>query len=315
MRFIIAIFSIMMFTITVLHTRCSAKETKPIFLSQKITHEGRDRNYLIHLPPAYQLGTSLPLVLALHGGGGTAAGMEKLTGLSKVSDHEGFILCYPQGVGKNWNDGRDIKDSKAAQEDINDVGFLLALMDKLIADYGVDPHRIYMTGISNGGFMSYRMGLEAADSLAAIAPVAANLAEDVLNLKPSQPISVLIINGDEDPLVPWEGGWVGFGGKKRGKCISAMETLHFWQTADGITPGSESVTNLPEQNTKDGTKIQVLASHNDSNGADVVLYDVQGGGHTWPGGWQYLGAWLVGRTSRELNASEVIWEFFKEHHL
>jgi polyhydroxybutyrate depolymerase len=294
---------------------CMAKEAKPSFISQQMTFDGRERSYLIHLPPVYQPGTSLPLVLALHGGGGTAAGMEKLTGLSKVSDKGEFILCYPQGIGKNWNDGRNVKDSKAAQEDINDVGFLLALMDKLTADYGADPHRIYMTGISNGGFMSYRMGLEAADRLAAIAPVAANLAEDVLNLKPSQPISVLIINGDEDPLVPWEGGWVGFGGKKRGKCISAMDTQHFWQTADGITPGSESVTILPEQNTKDGTRIQVLASHNDGNGADVVLYDVQGGGHTWPGGWQYLGVWLVGRTSRELNASEVIWEFFKEHHL
>ncbi len=291
-----------------------AKDSKPEFLSMKLTFDGRERSYLIHLPPAYQPGTSLPLVFALHGGGGTADNMEKLTGFSKVSDKGGFILCYPQGIGKNWNDGRNVKDSKAAKENINDVGFLLALIDKLIADYGVDPHRIYITGISNGGFMSHRMGLEAADRLAAIAPVTANLAEDVLDLKPSQPISVLIINGDEDPLVPWEGGWVGFGAKKRGKCISAMETLHFWQTANGITAGAETATNLPERDDKDGTKVQALASHNDSTDADVVLYDVQGGGHTWPGGWQYLGVWLVGRTSREFNASEVIWEFFKNHH-
>ncbi len=290
-----------------------AKDIKPEFLTVKLTFEGKERSYLIHLPPVYQPGTSLPLVLALHGGGGTAANMEKLTRFSAVSDQGGFILCYPQGIGKNWNDGRDIKNAKAVQENINDVGFLLALMDKLIADYGVDRHRIYMTGISNGGFMSHRMGLDAADRLAAIAPVAANLAEDVLNLKPSQPISILIINGDEDPLVPWAGGYVGFGAKKRGKCISAMETLHFWQTANGITAGTELVTNLLERDDKDGTRVQVLMSHNNSTGADVVLYDVQGGGHTWPGGWQYLGVWLVGRTSREINASVVIWEFFKTH--
>ena len=292
---------------------CQAKEPKPSFVSQEMTFEGRERSYLVHLPPAYQPGTALPLVIALHGGSGTAANMEKLTGFSAVSDKEGFILCYPQGVGRNWNDGRDIKDAKAVQENINDVGFLLALMDRLISDYGVDPHMIYMTGISNGGFMSYRMALEAADRLAAIAPVAANLAENLLGKKPSQPISVLIINGDEDPLVPWEGGWVGFGDKKRGKCISAMDTLHFWQTANGIEPGTESITNLPERDAKDGTQIQVLSSRNEQSNTDVVLYDVQGGGHTWPGGWQYLGAWLVGKTSRELNASEVIWEFFKKH--
>jgi len=288
-----------------------AESTKR-FLAFDLSFEGRTRSYLIHLPPAYQSGVSLPLVIALHGGGGTAAGMEKLTGLSTVSDREGFILCYPQGVGKNWNDGRDVRDSKAARENINDVGFLLALIDQLIADYGADPHRIFMTGISNGGFMSYRMALEAADRLAAIAPVAANLAVDMPGKKPSQPISVLIINGDEDPLVPWQGGWIGFG-KKRGRCISALETLHYWQTNNGITPGTESAINLPEQNLKDGTKIQVLSSRNDKTDTEVNLYDMQGGGHTWPGGWQYLGVWLVGRTSHELNASQVIWEFFKRH--
>jgi polyhydroxybutyrate depolymerase len=315
MRLMVPILPLLLFIIALTNATCQGKNKQSKFTEQKLMFEGRERSYLIHLPPAYQPGTSLPLVIALHGGGGTAAGMEKLTGLGAVSDREGFILCYPQGVGKNWNDGRIIQGAIAVKENINDVGFLLALMDKLINDYSVDRKGIYMTGISNGGFMSYRMALEAADRLAAIAPVAASLAENLLDMKPSRPISVLIINGDEDPLVPWEGGYIGFGGKKRGKCISAMETLHFWQTADGITPGTESVTNLPEKDPKDGTKIQLLSSANTQAGTEVILYDVQGGGHTWPGGWQYLGVWLVGRTSREVNASDLIWEFFKRHNL
>lgn len=136
-----------------------------------IIHNGLKRTYWLHIPPPQFAGQLLPLVFALHGGGGSGRKMAGFTGFNRLADREGFMVAYPDGVEKHWNDGRDLARYRAQRENIDDVGFIAHLMDTLEKDYPVDPGRIYVTGASNGALMSYRLACELTDRIAAIAPV------------------------------------------------------------------------------------------------------------------------------------------------
>jgi polyhydroxybutyrate depolymerase len=281
--------------------------------SSSILSRGLQRTYDVHVGAGYDANKPTPLLIVLHGGGGNGQGMIKLTGFNAVADENNFIVVYPDGFEKHWNDGRAVQSYSAQTQNIDDVGFISALIDHLSGEYNIDAKRVYATGISNGAFMSNRLGCELSNKIAAIAPVAGNMPANIAPVcAPTRPISALIINGTEDPLVPWSGGYAHFGQVKLGEILSVEETVKIWVDNDKC-PSSPIVAQLPDKDPSDGTTVSTETYKGCADGAEVVLYKVEGGGHTWPGGLQYLPRLIIGRTSRDFNASEVIWQFFSQH--
>jgi polyhydroxybutyrate depolymerase len=279
-----------------------------------LTHDGLERTYLFHIPPSYDEAEPMPLVFALHGGGGTGENMIKLTEeFNDLADEKGFLVVYPDGIEKHWNDGRKIENRRAHADNIDDVGYLKALVEHISQDYFVDPARIYSTGISNGGQMSYRLACEAPGTFAAIAAVVASMSEELhATCSPEEPISVLVLNGTADPMVPWDGGTIRVGRQEFGEAVSARETVDFWIEANQCD-ALPTVSELPDSDPEDGTRVNRETYQGCASGTSVELFTVGGGGHTWPSGWQYFPEWMVGVTSRDVDANTIIWSFFSEH--
>jgi polyhydroxybutyrate depolymerase len=280
---------------------------------------GLNRTSLIHIPHSFDISKPRPLIIALHGGGGKGKNMVKLTcgGFDKLSDEEGFVVVYPDGIDKHWNDGRGEEETgyRVHKDNIDDTGFISTLIDHLINKMNIDPKRVYVTGMSNGAIMSYRLACQLSEKIAAIAPVAGNIPENILHsCSPSSPVSVLAINNTDDPLVPFNGGYITgpFGKKKLGKVLSAYNSVKFWANYDNCSK-SPLITYEPDRDPDDGMRIRTEVFGNGKNETEVILYAIEGGGHTWPGGYQYLGKRIIGNTSRDINACEVIWDFFKKH--
>lgn len=269
--------------------------------------DGRKRTYDVHVPPRGAGAAGRPVVLAFHGGYGTGSGMAGLTHLNAVADRLGFVAVYPDGIGRGWNDGRG--STPAERRRIDDVAFVARLIDQLVQDFGVDERRVFATGISNGSMFAERLGCELAGRPSGIAPVAGALPAGVAgsSCRPVRPLAVLLVHGDQDPLVPYAGGSVrGRGGG--GSVTSVAETGAFWRSRAGCT--GTTATLLPDVTDDDGTRVRVERGTGCAPAAPVTVYSVVAGGHTWPGGRQYLPAAVVGRTSRDLDASEAILGFF-----
>src|ERR1700758_270050 len=160
---------------------------------------GMDRTYTLHIPPGDPVG----LVLSLHGGGGTGIGQEGLTDFDTVADANNLLVVYPDGFDKSWADGRGA--SPADRHHVDDVGFLASLAGKLQSDYNIGPGHVFVTGMSNGGFMTNRLACDRADVFSAVASVAGTLGKGVA-CNPARPGSVLEEHGTVDPLVPFHGG-------------------------------------------------------------------------------------------------------------
>src|ERR1700722_12065247 len=246
-----------------------AAEAGTIFGS--LEFDGRTRGYLVHPPRGYRPGAPLPVVFVLHGATESNDGVEELSRMSVKADAEHFIAVYPAGTGRvvTWNAGNCC--GSAMKENVDDIGFLRALLEKIERDYAIDPQRVYFTGISNGGMMSYRVACEMSDQVAAIAPV-----EGALNVDchPSAPVSVLIFHGTADHLVPFNGGTTPFqiGGKRSDNSVAGA--VDFWVKRDACsaTPKHEE---SPEAHIDKYSACQ--------DGAGVTLYAIQGGHHMWPG--------------------------------
>ncbi len=281
--------------------------------SSSIFSGGLQRTYLVHVSSIYDETKPTPQVIVLHGGGGSGQGMNALTQFNTVADRENFIVVYPDGFENHWNDGRGVQRYSAQAQNVDDVGFISALIDHLADQFNIDAERVYVTGISNGAMMSHRLGCQLSEKIAAIAPVAGNLPVNMEPIcSPSRPVSVLLINGTDDPLVPWAGGEVHLGPLKLGQVLSVADTVKFWVTKDGCTAAPVEAP-LPDTDPHDGTTVTTETYGGCQDDVEVVLYAVLSGGHTWPDGLQYSSEAVIGRTSRDFNASEVIWQFFKSH--
>jgi len=263
----------------------------------------------------------MPLVIVLHGRGVDGEGMIIVTrkGFDRLAERDAFIVVYPDGIELNWNDGRrDAEaDDRAHRENIDDVGFIAALTDMIVRDYNADPCRVYVTGISNGAILSYRLACELSHRIAAIAPVDGNIPLLFIDdCSPSRHVPVLAINNVDDPVVPFEGGEIygHFGREMLGKVMSVDQSVGYWVKKNGCSP-VPVVTEEPDRDPTDGTRVTRKVYVNEDDGTEVILYVVDGGGHTWPGGIQYLPSRVIGKTSRDIDASEVIWSFFKRQKL
>lgn len=274
----------------------------------RLTVDGMTRTALVHVPPQKAGILGLPVVLAFHGRLGDGAAMQRLGHLDAVADDNGFLAVYPDGYQRSWNDGR--ADTPANRAKIDDGAFVRTLLKRLARDYAVNPDRVYATGMSNGGFLTQRLGCELAGTFAAIAPVASVLPRKLAaRCDPARPMPVLMIAGTDDPLVPYGGGTVD-GSAGGSAVLSAKASAKRWRALAGC--GKPTTKALPNKAT-DGTTVRLLVAKKCDRGSAVKLYTVDGGGHTWPGGRQYLPAATIGRTSRDFDASATIWAFFVTH--
>ncbi|MGB8992235.1 MAG: PHB depolymerase family esterase [Desulfobaccales bacterium] len=258
------------------------------------------RSYLLHIPPTYDSRQPTPLVLAFHGRLGTGKKMEKLTNLSDLADKQSFIVVYPNGVGRSWNAGHGT--GKAEAKGVDDVKFTVRLIDSLSQTLNIDRHRVYATGFSNGATFVHRLACELSEKIAAIAAVAGTIAPKIeRTCHPKRPVAVLQIHGTADPIVPWEGGLT----KGGGLVESVAATMAGWV-------GRVTCAAKPEVVDMGGGVSRASYSLCRKR-IMVILYQVEGGGHTWPGAYQYLPKKVIGETNRSWDASQAIWDFFRKH--
>ncbi len=267
--------------------------------------DGVERSYHLHIPEQLKAGPAkAPLILVLHGGAGRARRMPRFTGFNRLADEFGFIVAYPQGLRRRWNDGR-VGKSRA-----DDVVFLTGLVRHLARTTGrVDRRRVFVAGISNGGFMAMRLACDATGMFLGVAAVTAQFTTWLKSCcKADRPISVLFMNGTRDPLVPYGGGVIApqFGGF--GMAASTGETVKFWTRHNRC--GRPSTSALPDRRRLDFSHVERTVWAGCRRSSRVELYKVVGGGHTWPGKRQYMPVAFIGWTNRDIDGSRVIWRFF-----
>lgn len=277
---------------------------------RKLTVDGRNRRYLVHVPPSYDPQKPTPVVLVLHGAAMNGPLTVAFTGMNAKSDQAGFIAVYPNGTGLGemfltWNAG-GLPGGKAGQRP-DDVAFLRAALDDLATVLNVDPLRVHATGISNGGMMCYKLAAELSDRIASIAPVAGTMT--FTDPKPARPISVIHFHGTADAIVPF-GGPKANGPREMG-FKSVEETVRAWCEVDAC-PTEPVITEEPNT-ADDGTSVRRKTYGPGKDGTEVVLIEVIGGGHTWPG--QKPMVEFIGKSTLDVSANDLVWEFFKKHPL
>ncbi len=268
-----------------------------------LAHDGLDRTFRVHVPPGYDASRPSSVVLMFHGGGGSGEQLDTMSSnMTPIADRENFIVVYPDGTGtiRTWNGGGCC--GGAVRNDVDDVGFVSALLDHLEGSLCVDRARVFASGMSNGGILSHRLACELSDRLAAIAPVAgANMAP---TCSPTRSIAVLAIHGSSDGHVPWEGG---MGCGPAGVPFpSVEESITGWRTRNGCSATSR--VTFAEGNGSCATY--------EGCDEDVTLCTVEGGGHSWPGGAPNAGVIdcpADGEQSTTFFASEAAWRFFVAH--
>ena len=269
----------------------------------QLTFGGMQRTYLVHAPAG--LDHPAGLVINLHGAGSTGAEQAAISHYDTVADQLGLVVVYPDGIDHSWADGRGA--SKPDRQGVDDVGFLSALADRLVPDFGIAPGRVFATGMSAGAFMTNRLACQRADLVAAIAPVSGTLGTGV-GCAPSRPVAVLQTHGTADRVVPYDGGTMtGRGGVS--DILPATGMSARWRDADGCPPPVQDT--LP--GTGDGTSVRRLTAAPCAAGTAVVLLSVDGGGHTWPRGNFALPADAVGLATGATDISLASGQFFLMH--
>jgi polyhydroxybutyrate depolymerase len=271
---------------------------------RKIEFQNRTREYLLYTPKSLDANTPAPMVIGFHGGTTSDVRFARTTLFHRLADEKGFLVAYPNGVGGNWNDGRG-----TANPEIDDVGFVMALIDEVKARHKVDVKRIYATGISNGAFMVQRLACEKSERFAAFSAVAGSMGTALREAcNPRSPAPMLIMNSPYDKIVPWEGGEMERG--KGGSILSIPSLVEFWKSKSSCGSMTEEV--LQKDGVPAAKRVKIQRFDDCRNRASVTLYRVEDGGHTWPDGIDQP-AIMVGPTSKQFNATLVSWEFFRGH--
>ena len=261
------------------------------FPNETIISGGIERTYILYVPPKYKNNRPTPLVFNFHGLGSTAAGQLGYSEMTALADKYKFIIVAPNGVGNSWNGG--LCCDPAAEEGIDDVGFVSDLIDRISEDYCINSNRIFATGISNGGFISNRLACELSDRIAAIAPVAS--ANYTFSCEPTRPVPVIAFNGTDDLLVPYENGKL---------------SMEAWAYSNGCSDETTVVYQKGE--------VICVAYEDCEEDASVIFCTIEGGGHNWPGAIDLYESdpityWWAGHTTQDIDASRKIWKFFAEH--
>ncbi len=292
----------LLFLFTAICVQVSAQQK-----NESIIVDGLKREFVTYIPQGIKFSDKSPVIISLHGRLGTASGQMRFADFRPIADKERFIIVCPQGIDRSWNDGRG---TPAFKKGINDVKFIDELITYILKTYNGDSTKVYVTGMSNGGFMSSRLACELNKRIAAIAVVGASMDKDE-TYQPAKPMPVMYIQGTEDPLVPFAGGEMKKGAG--GSIYGHEAVLKKWASVDGCD-NNPAVTTLPII-VNDGMSVIREVYSNPSNNLKVIGYTIVNGGHTWPGGSQYMPKFVIGPVTKNLNACDVIWEFFKQQTL
>ncbi len=272
--------------------------------TRNLIYTGEERNYNLYVPTDFAASQPAAVVFVFHGGGGNADIMMRMSGFNDIADEKGFLVVYPNGSGRldekllTWNGGTCC--GFAQENNIDDVGFVRAIVSDLQTIADIDMKRVYATGMSNGGIMSYRLACEAADMFAAIAPVSGTL--NFSPCEPSQEVSVLHFHGTDDQHLPYNGG-VGAESLVGVDFVSVQDSLEAWVSIDGCNP---------QPRTDSVGEIQHQVWDGCAGTASVELYTIIGGRHAWPG--SNGPGWVGGdEPTHAISASQIIWQFFEAH--
>ncbi len=292
---------------------CLALQAAPV-AAERMEFGGVTRTYSAIVPEQ----KPAPLVLVLHGNTQQGVDMETRTSWPGVARRERFAIVFPDGLNRGWADLRAKKEriGRIPPEGTDDIAFLSALIEKLIADGVADAMRVYVTGLSNGGAMTMSLLCTRADLFAAAAAVIMSLTEGLASsCRPARPVPILFMNGTDDPLVPYNGGkgtrWWAVDG-----FWSTPRTVQFWRGNNGCEPGDASSTTLPDRDPHDGSTVTLISSTCPPE-RDVLLYRVDGGGHRFPGRlpdarMRRLADSIFGTQNHDIDGPEVIWDLFKK---
>ena len=260
--------------------------------------DGDIRDYSVFLPQNYQ--PNMPVVINLHGFGGSIQNMMDYTMMNDFADTSGFIVVYTVGLGEAWNYG-----GVGSINTNDDVGFISALIDTLDAHYNIDMARIYCTGFSMGAGMTYRLAPELGHRFAAVAPVAGVLGDYAVNWNPIHPLPILVINGTEDAIVWYDGGNPGFDNN-----WSVVETLNFWIQNNKCSLPADTVL-LPDIDPTENCTVEKISWTNCSNNSSIIHYKIINGGHSWPGANDAF--WSSGNLNNDISANVEMWNFFQNY--
>jgi polyhydroxybutyrate depolymerase len=265
-----------------------------------IVSSGLEREYLLHVPASYDRARPTPLVISMHGAGLWPAAQMEISQWNELADREGFIVVYPAGVK---GAGPRIWRVEQGPGLMSDVTFISALISRLEATHNIDPTRIYANGFSNGGGMAFVLSCTVSDRIAAVGMVGAAQLLPFDWCTDRRPVPMIAFHGTADKAAPYNGGtsWV---------APDAFPDVRAWTR-------SWARRNRCAPDPVDSAVADDVirrAYTNCAGDAAVALYTIQGGGHTWPGG-KALPEWFVGPTSRSIDATRLMWEFFREHPL
>lgn len=277
--------------------------------------DGRSRKYLVHVPPEAKrprVGdqqAKWPVVLVFHGGGSNAEVMVRFSGMSEKADEAGFVAVYPSGSGRlekvlTFNGGNCC--GYAQLQKVDDVAFTRALLDDLAKALPIDEKRIFATGMSNGAIISYRLASELSDRIAAIAPVGGPMGTETC--QPKRPVPVMHFHGTDDKFAPYKGGR-GEESLTGTQFLSVEHSINAWVKANGCD-AEPTETKLPDK-VDDGTQVTRKVWAKGREGSEVVLFEIEGGGHTWPG--RSAAVRFLGTATRDISANDLMWEFFQRH--
>ena len=291
---------------------CKKIETEFPGVEMKMTWDGISRNYILFVPSNIPQ-APMPMILTLHGGGGTAKGLQDYMRFNDWAEEEGVVVIYPDAVDKHWTIGATPSYGGEVPK-VDDLGFIGALIDTAIAKYGVDSSRVFATGPSRGGMFSFYLASKIPDKLAGVAPLIASVH---VNLQDSfryrQPVPTLAINGTEDPLILYNGGSGGIGGNVDpdfGGGVMPIETLMQKIASWKGCEASWTQMSLPNEAKNDGCQSTEYTFTNCPETSPTILIKVEGGGHAIPGEKQYLPKKWIGKASQDFSGTRRVWDFF-----
>jgi polyhydroxybutyrate depolymerase len=270
-------------------------------INGELVSSGLTRRYVLHVPETYDPSVPAPLIVSLHGFAEWPAHQMEISRWNDLADRNGFLVVYPAGTGfpLRWNAGNGANVSPLTNQD---VAFINDLIDTIETRYNVDPSRIFANGLSNGGGMAYALACVLSGRVAAVGGVSGAYLYPPEECKPSRPVPFIAFHGTADPIVPYGGGPSGFDYP----FPAITDFIAGWAARNSCTPSPEA---LPAS----GDVTGVHYGQCDQN-ADVVFYTIRGGGHAWPGGGA-LPEIIVGRTTQDIDATLVMWNFFMDHPL
>ncbi|MDB5918883.1 MAG: hypothetical protein JWR40_3117 [Massilia sp.] len=268
---------------------------------KSLLHKEEKRRYIVYTPASYasEPEKAFPVVFNFHGGGMSMAEQMLYTQMNRAADRHRFIVVYPLGIKQDWNVGFGM----SYLEGTDDIGFTEALLARLKQDYRVESERVYATGLSRGGFFSLRVAAQLPHLFAAVASVGGPMPEPVaLNHSKPGRVGVLLMHGTADQVVA-------YGGKPTGY-LSAQDSYSYWLKQNGIGSAATS-SRVIDGDASDGTDVTWVEQGNGQQ--SVALVTIREGGHTWPGADPFNVGLQIGKTTRDIDANDVIWQFFSKH--